>query len=112
MTACSRRRHGWRHPGPRGRGGGFGQRLAELLDARVGRRHPGLPPPAPTPSMDPISLVAAAIEADLEVALWLRPWEGTAFVGIGRAWATSPAGADRFREAEAAWRDVMGMFAD
>ncbi len=61
----------------------------------------------PAPPIDPISLVAAAIEADLEVALWLRPWEGTAFVGVGRAWAVSPAGPARFREAEAAWREAM-----
>ena len=61
----------------------------------------------PAPSIDAISLVAAAIEADLEIALWLRPWEGTALVGVGRAWVTSPAGPDRFRQAEAAWREAM-----
>ena len=57
--------------------------------------------------IDPISLYAAAVEADLETALWLRPAEGIAFVGIGRAWATEPEGETRFRAAEAAWRDLV-----
>jgi isochorismate synthase EntC len=57
--------------------------------------------------VDPISLVAAAIEADLEVALWLRPSEGTALVGIGRAWAIEADGPDRFRAAETAWRSLI-----
>ena len=30
-----------------------------------------------------------------------------AFVGIGRAWAAEPEGAARFRDAEAAWRDLV-----
>jgi isochorismate synthase len=58
-------------------------------------------------SIDPIALYAAAVEADLEAALWLRPSEGTALVGVGRAWAVEAEGAGRFREAEAAWRTLL-----
>jgi hypothetical protein len=66
---------------------GLGDRLVALLDA--GAIDATLvSATVPAPSIDAISLVAAAVEADLEVALWLRPWEGTAFVGVGRAWAT------------------------
>lgn len=61
-----------------------------------------------TDAVDPISLFAAAAEADLEAALWLRPADGTAIVGIGRAWATEPAGPGRFREGETAWRALIG----
>ena len=57
--------------------------------------------------VDPIALFAAAVEADLEAALWLRPSEGTAFVGIGRAWAVEPDGPDRFATAEARWRELL-----
>ena len=59
------------------------------------------------PAVDPISLVAAALEADLETALWLRPSEGTALVGIGRVWAIEAAGPGRFRAAEAAWQALV-----
>ena len=58
-------------------------------------------------AVDPISLFAAAVEAGLEGALWLQPSEGTAFVGIGRAWAVEPDGTDRFERAEAAWRGLV-----
>jgi isochorismate synthase len=58
----------------------------------------------PVPAVDPIALFAVAIEADLEVALWLRPSEGLALVGVGRAWAVEPSGTTRFRDAEVAWR--------
>ncbi len=61
----------------------------------------------PASRIDPISLFAAAAEAELEAALWLRPAEGTAFVGIGRAWAIEAEGPDRFRGAEDAWRAVL-----
>ncbi len=61
----------------------------------------------PVPAIDPISLYAAAVEARLEAALWMRPSDGMAFVGIGRAWAVEPEGADRFRAAEAAWRELI-----
>jgi isochorismate synthase len=60
-----------------------------------------------TEPIDPISLYAAAVEADLEAALWLRPADATAIVGIGRAWAIEPEGPARFREAEVAWRALV-----
>ncbi len=59
------------------------------------------------PAIDPIALFAAAGEADLEAALWLRPSEGLALVGVGRAWAAEGAGPARFRDAEAGWRDLV-----
>jgi len=61
----------------------------------------------PVTNVDPISLYTAALEADLETALWLQPSKGTAFVGIGRAWAIEPDGPDRFRTVEAAWRELL-----
>lgn len=93
-------------------GAGLGERLHRLLDedASAGAAGVGETLTAatlPVTRIDPISLYAAAVEADLETALWLRPSEGTAFVGIGRAWATEPEGAARFRTAEAAWRDLV-----
>ncbi len=92
-------------------GAGLGVRLHRLLDkAPAATSGPGERLTAatlPVSGIDPISLYAAALEADLETALWLRPSEGTAFVGIGRAWATEPEGAARFRTAEAAWRDLL-----
>ncbi len=62
---------------------------------------------APVAAVDPISLFAAAAEAGLEAALWLRPADGTALVGVGRAWAAEPEGPDRFADAERAWRDLL-----
>jgi isochorismate synthase len=59
------------------------------------------------PAVDPIALFAAAAEADLEAALWLRPSEGLALVGIGRAWAAEGEGQTRFRDAEVAARDLL-----
>ena len=47
---------------------------------------------AATPIAKRIALFAAASEAGLEAALWVRPSEGTALVGIGRAWAAEAAG--------------------
>jgi isochorismate synthase len=87
-------------------GAGLGERLSRLLDGVV----PSYGLVAATvqvAGIDPISLYAAAVEAELEVALWLNPSDGTGFVGIGRAWATEPAGPARFRTAEAAWRDLL-----
>ena len=106
MTAVHPPGPGARPQAPGDVAAGLGERLAGLLDAGAGDATL-VSATVPAPSIDPISLVAAAIEADLEVALWLRPSEGTAFVGVGRAWATSPAGPDRFREAEVAWREAM-----
>ena len=61
----------------------------------------------PVPATDPIALFAAAQEAGLEAALWLRPSEGLAIVGIGRAWAIEGEGPSRFHDAETAWRSLV-----
>ncbi|MEO5917971.1 MAG: isochorismate synthase [Candidatus Limnocylindrales bacterium] len=63
-----------------------------------------------TGTLDPIAVYAAAVEAGLEAALWLRPSEGFALVGVGRAWAIEPEGPDRFAVAAAAWdRAIDGL---
>jgi salicylate biosynthesis isochorismate synthase/menaquinone-specific isochorismate synthase len=87
----------------------LGERLAVLLAAGAAGAADATLVSATVPAagVDPISLLAAAQEADVEVALWLRPSEGTAFVGVGRAWAVEGAGPGRFHEAEAAWRTVL-----
>jgi isochorismate synthase len=92
-----------------GVGAGVGERLAALVAPSGPPAATGLlaSATAAAPSLDPIALYAAAVEADLEAALWLRPSEGTAFVGIGRAWAVEAAGPPRFGEAEAAWRELL-----
>ena len=92
-----------------GLGAGVGERLAALFAASGSAAVASTLASATVvaPSLDPIALYAAAVEADLEAALWLRPSEGTAFVGIGRAWAVEGAGPLRFQAAEAAWRDVL-----
>ena len=84
------------HPGPVPAAATTGQAAESFLAATT-----------PVAALDPIALVTAALEADLEVALWLRPSEGLALIGIGRAWAVEPAGPDRFRAAEAAWRAAL-----
>jgi isochorismate synthase len=86
-----------------------GDRLAERLVRALAAR-PGAAITAatvPAPAIDPIALFAAAQEAELESALWLRPSEGFALVGVGRAWAVEAEGPARFREAEAAWRGLV-----
>lgn len=112
-------------PVPLDPGAGLGERVAALL-ARPAAPGSATMPSAPSvsvptvadapalaaatvevPAVDPITLYAAAVEAGLEAALWLRPSESTALVGIGRAWATEPAGPDRFRAAEDAWRALL-----
>ena len=91
-------------------GASVGEGLAALLDRGTGSAD-GTPAlsatTVPVAAIDPISLFAAAVEADLEAALWLRPAEGTALVGIGRAWAVEAEGPARFVEAEAAWRALV-----
>ncbi len=62
----------------------------------------------PLEPFDPIALYRAAVEAGLEAALWLRPSEGFALVGIGRAWAVEPSGPGRFAEAADAFRGLAG----
>ncbi len=84
---------------------GLAERLHALVDEGPGAALVAATVPVGT--IDPISLYAAALEADLETALWLRPSEGTAFVGVGRAWAAEGAGEGRFRAAEAAWRELL-----
>jgi isochorismate synthase len=59
-------------------------------------------------SFDAVALYSAAVEAGLEAALWLRPSEHFALVGIGRAWSVEAAGPERFRDADAAWRSLVG----
>jgi len=92
-------------------GAGVGERLARMLEgvatdqASAARLTTATVPVA---AMDAVSLFAAAAEADLEAALWLRPSEGVALVGIGRAWATEPEGPARFRDAETAWQALVG----
>jgi isochorismate synthase len=55
---------------------------------------------------DAVAVYAAAVEAGLDAALWLRPSEDFALVGIGRAWAAEAAGPGRFRDAGAALRSL------
>jgi isochorismate synthase len=83
--------------------------LAERLRDLAAGADPGtmLAVTVAAPAIDPVALYAAAVEADLEAALWLRPSEGMALVGIGRAWAVEAEGDGRFREAEAAWRSLV-----
>jgi isochorismate synthase len=57
--------------------------------------------------VDPIALFAAARELDLEAALWLQPSEGSALVGVGRAWAVEPGGPGRFAVADRSWRALL-----
>ena len=61
----------------------------------------------PCDDVDAIALFAAARELDLEAALWLQPSEGSAIVGIGRAWAVAPDGPGRFAEAAQSWRELL-----
>jgi isochorismate synthase len=63
----------------------------------------------PIDAFDAVALYEAAVEEGLEAALWLRPSERFALVGIGRAWAVEPAGPGRFAEAGAALHELAGM---
>jgi len=96
-----------RAPAAEAEAAGLGERLSGLIDGGAAAGATLVSATVTAAAVDPISLVAAATEADLETALWLRPSEGTAFVGVGRAWAAEGAGPGRFREAEAAWRAVL-----
>ncbi len=57
--------------------------------------------------LDPIAVVAAARELNLEAVLWLQPADGVTLVGIGRAWAVEPAGDGRFAAAAEAWGTLL-----
>ena len=85
----------------------IGERLTRLVVEDRASGASLLVATAPTTAIDPIALFAAAVEADLEVALWLRPADGVALVGVGRAWAMEGEGPDRFAAAEAAWRGLL-----
>jgi isochorismate synthase len=88
---------------------GLAELLRKLLDAAAAVSGAGslVAATIPVPASDAIAVFAAAVEADLEAALWLRPAEGTSFVGIGRAWAVEPEGPGRFRAADDAWRGLL-----
>jgi menaquinone-specific isochorismate synthase len=91
------------HRGTPGTGGRHDPRLVDTVDARPTLASATMP----IDPVDPVSLFAAAAEAGLEAALWLKPEEGFSLVGVGRAWSTEPAGPGRFTTAERAWRDLV-----
>jgi len=88
-----------------------GERVGEAMTRLVARTPDAdgrlLSAAVAVPAIDAIALFAAAAEADLESALWLRPSEGLALVGVGRAWAAEGEGPTRFHDAEAAWRGLV-----
>ncbi len=93
---------------PDSRDDGLAERLHRMLDGTTaGAATILVSATADVPSPDPIAVFAAALEADLEAALWLRPSERSAYVGIGRAWAVEPEGPGRFAAAEDAWRALV-----
>lgn len=98
------------HPGagPSGtRDDGLAERLHDLLEGAGAATGTLVAATIEVPAADPVAVFAAAVEADLEAALWLRPSDGAAYVGIGRAWALEPDGPGRFRAAEDAWRALV-----
>ncbi len=92
--------------GPEDEAAGLGERLATLLEGSA-RADSFVAATIPVTGLDPVSLFTAALEADLEVALWLRPSERLALVGVGRSWAIEASGPGRFHEAEVAWRAAL-----
>jgi menaquinone-specific isochorismate synthase len=66
----------------------------------------------PAEPFDAIAVYAAAVEAGLEAALWVRPSEDFALVGIGRAWVVEADGPDRFAVADAEWRALAPTIDD
>lgn len=87
---------------------GLAERLGDLLGAGAAGAPPALGSVSvPVEAIDPVSLYAAAAEAGLPVAAWMRPSEGFSLVGIGRAWSVEPEGPERFSVAEQAWRDLV-----
>lgn len=90
----------------------IGERIGEALTRLLGRTPDTegrlVSAGVAVPALDAISLFAAAAEAELEAALWVRPSEGLALVGVGRAWAAEGEGPNRFGDAEVAWRGLVG----
>ena len=90
--------------------GGLGDRLeaAVSMARRTTDHHSTLATVVlPIEPIDPIDLVSAANLRGLETRLWLRPADGFALVGIGAAWSIRPEGPDRFKLADAAWRELI-----
>lgn len=83
--------------------------LGALLAAATSRggSRPLLSATVTVEAIDPIALFAAARARDLEAILWLQPAADRSIVGIGRAWAVEPAGAERFALATDAWRALL-----
>ncbi|MFO1541417.1 MAG: isochorismate synthase MenF [Chloroflexota bacterium] len=79
---------------------------AALAGVRPGRTVRAVTIDLPADAPDPVTLAARAIRAGEEVAAWVRPSEGVALAGVGRAWASEPAGPDRFAAAAAAWAAI------
>ena len=94
------------HPAAGATSSNAGDRLADRL-ARLLPAAGLAAATVPVEATDPIGLFAAAQEAGVEAALWLRPTEGFALVGVGRAWAAEGEGPGRFHDAEAAWRALV-----
>jgi isochorismate synthase len=89
--------------------GAAGERAAARARALAAVRAPRLVSvTVPAPDLDPVGLFAAARASGLDPALWMQPAGDLAIVGIGEAWATSPAGPGRFAEAAAAWAELAG----
>lgn len=84
-----------------------GPLLAAALRVTAGRSTPTLVAAVmPSPDVDPVALFAAAEAAGLECALWLRPEEGVALLGVGAAWSWSASGPERFTAIDVAWQDL------
>jgi isochorismate synthase len=84
-----------------------GQALAAAIGSVAGRGTATLVAVVmPVAGVDPVALFAAAEAAGHERALWLRPEEGVAFLGVGAAWSWRAAGPQRFAAIDAAWRDL------
>ena len=66
---------------------------------------------SPVTAPDPILLMAAAVVAGEEAALWMRPADGSAIVGTGRAWAIEPDGPGRFAAVREAWSAIAERLA-
>lgn len=61
----------------------------------------------PVAAMDPIGAYGDLRGLDTRAALWARPEDDLALVGLGCAWEVSGAGAERFTRAGGAWTALM-----